>query len=84
MGVASACKPRAATDFLTGGLREGGWIREASVVEDIIGADACDAHIHTGKRQAFEQTAIDAIAQLHIAYLIIVTCAPVEQIDTYL
>ena len=54
------------------------------VVEDVIGTDARDTHVHPAKGHALEKIAVDPVAKLDVADLIIVACAAVIQIDSHL
>ena len=82
--IARPCEPRATAYLLAGGLAEGCRIGEATMVEDIVGTDTRYPHIDATERHSLKQFAIDAIAQLHIAYLIIIARTPIKDIDTYL
>ena len=81
--VGQSCHPGATADFLAGGLAESRWIREAAVVEDIVGTHTRNSHIDTCKRHALKESAVDTV-EIHVAYLIVIARSAIKDVDTHL
>ena len=54
------------------------------MVEDVVGIEARNACLDAAEGSSVEPSDVDVLAQSGIAYLVVVACAPVEEVYAYL
>ena len=82
--IACSRQPRATADFLARTLTEGCRIGEASMIENVIGIDARDAHAESVEGNILKLRAVDAISHAHLPQFVVTTRTAVVEIDAHL
>ena len=82
LGISDAQEHGTGTSALYGTLCISSWIRESSMIKDIVKVEPLDTRFKSPERRLSHRITVDMFSQIHTLDMIIITCLTPEEINT--